>query len=72
VEGAFLAAVVLPSATETDALSTGLMVTSCRGLGEIASLRSGLRCFVAERAKGQSIHLAQVGLGDLATANPPA
>ena len=40
VEGALLAAVVLPSATETDALSTALLIS---GGDKIARMRSGMR-----------------------------
>jgi thiamine biosynthesis lipoprotein len=41
--GAVLAAVVLPSATETDALSTALLVLGPEGHERIASLRPGLK-----------------------------
>ncbi len=43
VSGAVLAAVVLPSATETDALSTALLVLSAAGHEAIARLRPGMK-----------------------------
>lgn len=46
VQGALLAAVVLPSATETDALSTALLTLGSAGLERISNLRSGLRALV--------------------------
>ena len=49
VEGALLAAVVLPSATETDALSTALLTLGPAGHKTIASLRPGMRTLVACR-----------------------
>jgi thiamine biosynthesis lipoprotein len=50
VAGAVLAAVVLPSATETDALSTALLVLGMGGHKKIAGLRSGMKTLVAEEA----------------------
>ncbi len=47
VMGAVLAAVVLPSATETDVLSTALLVRGQEGQAKIAKLRSGIRTWVA-------------------------
>lgn len=44
---AVLAAVVLPSATETDALSTALLTLGPAGHDDIAELRPGLRSLVA-------------------------
>jgi thiamine biosynthesis lipoprotein len=52
VEHAVLAAVVLPSATETDALSTALLVAGLEGHDAIASLRPGMRTLVVGGAKG--------------------
>jgi thiamine biosynthesis lipoprotein len=55
VTGALLAAVILPSATETDALSTALLVAGSSGHGQIARLRQGMRTLLAtqtEDAKG--------------------
>jgi FAD:protein FMN transferase len=51
--GAVLAAVVLPSATETDALSTALLVAGKGGLEGIASLRPGMRALVVSESGGQ-------------------
>jgi len=42
-----LAAVVLPSATETDALSTALLTLGPGGHDRIAALRPGMRTFLA-------------------------
>ena len=44
---AVMAAVVLPSATETDALSTALLVRGREGLEPLAALRPGLKAMVA-------------------------
>jgi len=44
--GAVLAAVALPSATETDALSTALLVEGAAGAGRIERLRPGMRVFL--------------------------
>lgn len=41
-----LSAVVLPSATETDALSTALLTLGPAGVGAITTLRPGARCLV--------------------------
>jgi thiamine biosynthesis lipoprotein len=46
VAGALLAAVVLPSTTETDALSTALLVLGEPGLKQLATLRADLRALV--------------------------
>ena len=48
-EAALLSAVVLPSATETDALSTALLTTGSAGLRRVAGLRQPSRCLVVER-----------------------
>lgn len=45
-EGALMAAVVLPSATETDAFSTALLTLGLAGHDHIAGLRSGMRTLV--------------------------
>ena len=64
VAGAVLAAVVLPSATETDALSTALLVRGLEGKGEIVGLREGMKALVAAeegegfRAEGAGIAIA--------------
>ncbi|HXR08693.1 MAG TPA: FAD:protein FMN transferase [Candidatus Acidoferrum sp.] len=49
VNRAVLAAVVLPSATETDALSTALLVEGPPGAGKVERLRPGMRILVLER-----------------------
>ena len=49
VEGAVLAAVVLPSATETDALSTALLIGGAADSERIAGLRAGTRILVVSR-----------------------
>ena len=46
--GAVLAAVVLPSATETDALSTALLILGADGQEKVASLRSGMRTILLQ------------------------
>jgi len=51
--GAVLAAVVLPSATETDALSTALLTLGAGGHDAIASLRPGIRTLVVSESNGQ-------------------
>ena len=50
---ALLSAVVLPSATETDALSTALLTLGPPGLARIAGLRTATRCLVVSRHDGQ-------------------
>ena len=50
-EAALLSAVVLPSATETDALSTALLTMGFAGLQRIGNLRQPSRCLVVERSK---------------------
>jgi len=49
VQGAVLAAVALPSATETDALSTALLTLGASSHDQIASLRPGMRTLVVSR-----------------------
>ena len=49
VEGARMAAVILPSATESDALSTALLVLGKEGVGFLSMHRSEGRFLVAER-----------------------
>jgi thiamine biosynthesis lipoprotein len=70
VTGAALAAVALPSATETDALSTALLTLGARGLGQITGLRSGIRNLVVERdeiSRGMRIAATGIALEGLAT-----
>jgi len=57
VAGTLLSAVVLPSATETDALSTALLVCGSAGQQKIASLRPGMRTLVvSESPDGYRVH----------------
>jgi thiamine biosynthesis lipoprotein len=51
--GTVLAAVVLPSATETDALSTALLTVGAAGHEAIAKLRPGMRTLVVSDSDGQ-------------------
>ena len=51
--GTVLAAVVLPSATETDALSTALLTVGAAGHDAIAKLRPGMRTLVVSESGGQ-------------------
>lgn len=51
--GTVLAAVVLPSATETDALSTALLTLGSAGQEAIASLRPGMRTLVVSESGGK-------------------
>lgn len=46
VDGAWLSAVVLPAATETDALSTALLTLGATGLARVTGLRQGLRALL--------------------------
>jgi thiamine biosynthesis lipoprotein len=50
VQRALLAAVVLPSATDTDALSTALLTVGIQGHRKIAALRKGMRSLVLDAA----------------------
>jgi len=65
VSGADLAAVILPSATETDALSTGLLTLGLEGASLIPELRPGMRALVVARkdkqlcAEGRGIDLPE-------------
>jgi thiamine biosynthesis lipoprotein len=52
VNRALLAAVVLPSATETDALSTALLVLGTEGRDSISRLRSAVKTLVLAQAAG--------------------
>jgi len=51
---ALLSAVVLPSATETDALSTALLVLGAEGHDTMAGLRDGMRTLVMQGGRGRS------------------
>jgi FAD:protein FMN transferase len=48
-QGALLAAVVLPSAAETDAFSTALLLEGAAGQDRLRVLRRGMRTFVCEQ-----------------------
>ena len=50
--GTALAAIVLPSATETDALSTALLTLGAPGHEAIANLRPGMRTLLVESREG--------------------
>lgn len=52
-ENALLAAVVLPSATETDALSTALLIVGEKGHEQIADLRPKMRTLVMSRLEAE-------------------
>jgi FAD:protein FMN transferase len=52
VAGNLLAAVVLPSATETDALSTALLILGPAGHDRLAALRPGMRTLLATESGG--------------------
>lgn len=54
-EAALLSAVVLPSATETDALSTALLTMGSAGLRRLAEIREHTRCLVVEQRAGQLV-----------------
>ncbi len=56
---AVLATVVLPSATETDALSTALLTLGLEGHERISSLRPGMRTLVVGRVAGGYARRAQ-------------
>jgi thiamine biosynthesis lipoprotein len=53
--GALLSAVVLPSATETDALSTALLTLGLDGHEHISGLRPAMRTLVAAECEGQLV-----------------
>ncbi|HKQ40597.1 MAG TPA: FAD:protein FMN transferase [Verrucomicrobiae bacterium] len=55
VNRALLAAVILPSATETDALSTALLTVGVPGHKQIQTLRSGMRSLVLSKARKVSL-----------------
>ena len=57
--GASLAAVVLPSATETDALSTALLTLGQSGYERISTLRPRMRTLVVQESQGQPIVMSK-------------
>lgn len=65
--GTVLAAVVLPSATETDALSTALLTLGSAGHVTISALRPGMRTLVISECGGK-LSVAARGI----TTRPPA
>jgi thiamine biosynthesis lipoprotein ApbE len=60
-EAALLAAVVLPSATEADALSTALLVLGPAGQAQLNSLQPGMRSVVVHR-QGERVRIEAAGL----------
>jgi thiamine biosynthesis lipoprotein len=63
VSGALLAAVALPSATETDALSTALLVAGRQGGGRIGRLRPGMRTLLVMRGGSRGGYSTRGNLG---------
>jgi len=61
VTGSLLTALVLPSATETDALSTALLTLGANGHDQIAQLRPGMRTLLVTEAGGQ-FHVEAKGI----------
>ena len=62
---AVLAAVILPSATETDALSTALLTLGSAGHDLVQGLRPGMRTLVATQERGQlQLHSRGIALGN--------
>ncbi len=51
VDGAVLAAVALPSATESDALSTALLILGSEGHERVAARRAGMRTLLVSRGE---------------------
>ena len=63
-----LAAVVLPSATESDALSTALLTLGAPGLQQLVALRPDIQALVvAEGSTGKPVRLATHGLAPFLT-----
>jgi len=52
---ALLSAVVLPSATETDALSTALLTLGPEGYEQVVALRTGMRALVVSECAGELV-----------------
>jgi thiamine biosynthesis lipoprotein len=69
-EAALLAAVVLSSATETDALSTALLTLGVAALHQITALRAGSRCLVVSRQAGR-IDVESTGIACVSSASTP-
>jgi len=70
VQSATLAAASLPSATETDALSTALLVTGSKGFRTLTQARPNLRSIVVEKSRSGSRSQA-VYLPDSLKPSPP-
>jgi len=73
VSGALLAAAVLPSATETDALSTALLVLGDTGHEQVARLRPNLRTLLAVasgNAKGFRLVVSGIAVPTVARLSP--
>jgi thiamine biosynthesis lipoprotein len=71
-QGALLAAVAVASATESDAFSTALLLSGCKGHDRIADLRPGMRTLVlAPGATGQPPMIASRGIQYRGTSGPP-
>jgi thiamine biosynthesis lipoprotein len=64
-QGALLAAVVLPSATESDALSTALLLGGWRSQEKLSRLRPGMRSLVAEQKEGDGLIVRGHGIEPL-------
>jgi len=63
-EGALLAAVVLPSATESDALSTMLLTLGPGSFERVTQLRAGMRALVASDGKAaEPLRVVATGFG---------
>jgi thiamine biosynthesis lipoprotein len=62
VSGALLAVVVLPSATETDALSTALLTLGEAGFETISNLRPGTRTLLVV-SEDNELHVKTLGIG---------
>ena len=60
--GAHLAAGVLPSPTDTDALSTARLVSGPAGHDAIRSLRPGMRTLVVGHDDGHGANVASSGI----------
>jgi thiamine biosynthesis lipoprotein len=70
-KGTVLAAVVLPSATETDALSTALLTVGAAGHDAMARLRPGMRTLVVSESAGK-LSVEAKGIVVLSGGSPPA
>lgn len=62
VSESLLAAIVFPSATETDALSTAMLTAGAEGYDKISSLRSGMRSLLVCRGTENETFVKTYGL----------